>query len=128
VSEETMLSRRILIRSAGIAVGLVLFDLAPNAQEHPAFEVASIKPIQGFVNARGNVSGPRVTLSGYALEGLIMDAYHVESWQLSGGPAWRDTNLYEIIAKAPGDTSPSPVQVRAMLRSAGRTVQAQGSS
>jgi uncharacterized protein (TIGR03435 family) len=102
---------------AGIAVGLVLFGAAANAQEPLAFEVASIKPIPGFVNARGNVSGPRITLCGYALEGLIMDAYHVESWQLSGGPAWRDTGPFEIIAKAPGDASPTPVQVREMLRS-----------
>jgi uncharacterized protein (TIGR03435 family) len=106
-----------MIRCAGIAVGVVLFGVASNAQERLAFEVASIKPMPGFVNARGNVSGPRITLSGYALEGLIMDAYHVESWQLSGGPAWRDTDPFEIIAKAPGDASPTPVQVREMLRS-----------
>jgi len=112
-----MRSRRIMIACAGIAVGVVLFRAAANAQEPLGFEVASIKPIPGFVNARGNVSGPRITLSGYALEGLIMDAYHVESWQLSGGPAWRDTDPFEIIAKAPGDASPTPVQVREMLRS-----------
>jgi uncharacterized protein (TIGR03435 family) len=117
VSEETMRSHRIIIPCTAIAVGVVLFGMACNAQERLAFEVASIKPIQGFVNARGNASGPRITLSGYALEGLIMDAYQVQSWQLSGGPAWRDTDPFEIIAKAPGDASPTPVQVREMLRS-----------
>ena len=109
--------RRVVIASAGIAVSVVLFGVAATAQERLAFEVASVKPIGGFVNARGNVSGPRITLSGYALEGLIMDAYGVESWQLSGGPAWRDTEPFEIIAKAPGDASPTPVQAREMLRS-----------
>jgi uncharacterized protein (TIGR03435 family) len=117
VSEEKNRSRRIMIACARIAVGGVLFGVASSAQERLGFEIASIKPIQGFVNARGNASGPRITLSGYALEGLIMDAYHVESWQLSGGPAWRDTDPFEIIAKAPGDASPTPVQVREMLRS-----------
>jgi uncharacterized protein (TIGR03435 family) len=106
-----------MIGCTGIAVGVVLFGSAARAQETLAFEVASIKPIPGFVNARANVSGARITLSGYALEGLIMDAYHVESWQLSGGPTWRDTDPFEIIAKAPGDASPTPVQVREMLRS-----------
>jgi uncharacterized protein (TIGR03435 family) len=117
VSEETMRSRRIIIPCTAIAVGVVLFGVASNAQERLAFEVASIKPIQGFVNARGNASGPRITLSGYALEGLIMEAYQVQSWQLSGGPAWRDTDPFEIIAKASGDASPTPVQIREMLRS-----------
>ncbi len=106
-----------MIACAGIAVGMLLFGAAANAQEPLAFEVASIKPIPSVVNARGNVSGERITLSRYALEGLIMDAYHVESWQLSGGPAWRDTDPFEIIAKAPGDAAPTPVQVREMLRS-----------
>src|ERR1700722_4799297 len=109
--------RRVVIACAGIAVDVVLFGVASNAQERLAFEVASIKPIPGFVNARGNASGPRITLSGYALEGLIMDAYQVESWQLSGGPAWRDTDPFEIIAKAPGDASPPPAQAREMLQS-----------
>jgi uncharacterized protein (TIGR03435 family) len=112
-----MRSRRIMIACAGIAVGVVLFGAAANAQEPLGFEDASIKPIPGFVNARGNASGPRITLSGYALEGLIMEAYHLEAWQLSGGPAWRDTDRFEIIAKAPGEASPTPVQVREMLRS-----------
>jgi uncharacterized protein (TIGR03435 family) len=106
-----------MIACTGIAVGVVLFGAAAKAQGTLAFEVASIKPIPGFVNARANVSGPRITLSGYALEGLIMDAYQVEPWQLSGGPAWCDTDPFEIIAKAPGDASPTPVQVHEMLRS-----------
>jgi uncharacterized protein (TIGR03435 family) len=117
VNEETVHSRRIMVASAGIVVCVILVGAAANAQEPLAFEVASIKPIPGFVNARANVSGPRITLSGYALEGLIMDAYHVEPWQLSGGPPWRDTDPFEIIAKAPGSASPTPVQVREMLRS-----------
>src|SRR5580692_2345260 len=121
--------RRVVIACAKIAVGVVLFSAAANAQERLAFEVASIKPIPGFVNARGNTSGPGITLSGYALEGLIMDAYQVESWQLSGGPAWRDTDPFEIIAKAPGDASPTPAQNPGDVTvSARRAVQAQGSS
>ncbi len=46
-----------------------------------------------------------------------MDTYRVESWQLSGGPAWRDTDPFEIIAKAPGNVSPTPEQSREMLQS-----------
>jgi uncharacterized protein (TIGR03435 family) len=85
-------------------------------QSPPAFEVASIKPVEGFPNARFNVSGPRVTMSGFALEGLVMDAYKVEPWQLSGGPAWRDTDPFDILAKVPGDSAPNPEQIRRMLQ------------
>jgi uncharacterized protein (TIGR03435 family) len=99
------------------AAALVLIGcaIAP-AQQPLAFELATIKPLQGYVNARGSASGPRITLSGYALEGLLMDAYGVESWQLVGGPVWRDTDPFEIVAKAPGDTAPTPEQSRQMLR------------
>jgi uncharacterized protein (TIGR03435 family) len=84
--------------------------------QSPAFEVASIKPLPGFVNARFNLSGPRVTMSGYGLEGLVMDAYKVEPWQISAGPVWLRTDPFEIVAKAPGDASPTPEQLRLMLQ------------
>jgi uncharacterized protein (TIGR03435 family) len=91
--------------------------LARAQSEAPsAFEVASIKPLQGFVNARVNISGPRVTMSGYGLEGLVMDVYKVASWQISGGPVWLRTDPFEIVAKAPGDASPTPEQLRLMLQ------------
>jgi len=115
-SNKTVRSHRVTRACAVIGIGVVLFGAAANAQQPIEFEVASIKPLSGFVNARGNASGPRITLSGYALQGLIMEAYQVESWQVSGGPPWRDTDPFEIIAEAPGDTSPTPAQVREMLR------------
>lgn len=102
---------------AKAAVVLLLACVIAPAQQPLAFEVATIKPLQGFVNARANFSGPRVTLSGYALEGLLMDAYGVESWQLVGGPVWRDTDPFEIVAKAPGDAAPTPEQRRQLLQS-----------
>jgi len=97
--------------SLSLVVAAALF-----AQQRPAFEVAAIKPLGGFVNTRATISGPRITLSGIGLEGLIMDAYQVESWQLVGGPPWRDTAPWEIVAKAPGDELPSPEQRRLMFQ------------
>jgi uncharacterized protein (TIGR03435 family) len=99
------------------AVLLVIALTAAPGQQPLAFEVATIKPLQGFVNARADFSGPRITLSGYALEGLLMDVYGVDGWQLVGGPVWRDTDPFEIIAKAPGDAAPAPGQRRQMLQS-----------
>jgi len=97
-----------------VTAGTVL--VTAGAQDRLAFEVATVKPLPGFVNARANFSGPRITLSGYALEGLIMDLYKVESWQIAGGPDWLDNQPFEIVAKAPGDAAPTPEERRRMLQ------------
>jgi uncharacterized protein (TIGR03435 family) len=52
----------------------------------PAFEVASIKPHQGPLSRIMDfkVSGSRVTLEGYSVFLLILDAYHLKgSYQIS---------------------------------------------
>lgn len=85
--------------------------------QSPAFEVASVRPFQGLpLNVEMNVSGPRVTISEYGLRGLLMTAYQVESWQISGGPVWLDTDRFNIVANAPGEGSPTGEQVRQMLQ------------
>jgi uncharacterized protein (TIGR03435 family) len=87
------------------------------AQTPPAFEVASIKPFKGVpMNVRFNVSGPRVTITEYGLPGLLMAAYKVEPWQISGGPVWLETDRFDISANAPGEGTPTQVQVRQMLQ------------
>jgi uncharacterized protein (TIGR03435 family) len=63
-----------------------------------------------------NTSGPRVTISEYGLPGLLMTAYQVEPWQISGGPVWMETDRFNIVANAPGESAPTPEQVRQMLR------------
>ena len=97
---------------------LVVAGVIESAQEQtPAFEVASIKSFQGLpLNVSMNISGPRVTISEYGLPGLLMTAYQVEPWQISGGPAWLDTDRFNIVANAPGAGSPTAQQVRLMLR------------
>jgi uncharacterized protein (TIGR03435 family) len=90
--------------------------MAP-AQTPPAFEVASIKPFRGLpMNVRFNVSGPRVTITEYGLQGLLMAAYKVEPWQISGGPVWLETDRFDVSANAPGEGTPSPDQIRQMLQ------------
>ena len=102
---------------AKLPAALLMIAFASALAQPPlAFEVATIKPLDGFVNARASFSGPRMTLSGYALQGLLMDAYQVDSWQIAGGPVWRDTDPFEIVAKAPGNAAPSPEDRRLMLR------------
>jgi uncharacterized protein (TIGR03435 family) len=94
-----------------------------------AFEVASVKP---HVFARGQfafgtadresairISGNRVTTQGL-LAGLVMTAYKLRTFQVSGAPVWRDetgrVQLYDIEARAPGDGVPTMDEVRQMLQ------------
>jgi len=101
-----------------IAAVLLLSTLQLGAQ--PAFEVASIKPHKGAYTVVGvRISGPKVTIEAYGLEGLIMDAYQLsESNQISGGPPWMsaDSVRFDIAAIAPGEVVPSNENVRLMLR------------
>lgn len=99
------------------------------AASPPAFEVASVKP---HVFARNQfafgtpsgespirISGNRVTTQGL-LAGLVMTAYKLRTFQVSGAPEWRDgtgrNQLYDIEAKAPGDGAPTMDEARRMLQ------------
>jgi uncharacterized protein (TIGR03435 family) len=95
----------------------------------PKFEVASIKP-HGFARNEFafatasrespiRISGNRVTTQGL-LGGLVLTAYKLRTFQVSGAPEWRDetgrNQLYDIEAKAPGDGVPSMDEARQMLQ------------
>jgi uncharacterized protein (TIGR03435 family) len=103
--------RRLLVIAATIATLAV-------AQSTLSFEVASIKPFQGLATeVYLHVSGPKVTISEYGLLGLIMTAYKVEPWQVSGGPPWLESDRFNIAANAPGDGRPTDEQIQRMLQS-----------
>jgi uncharacterized protein (TIGR03435 family) len=85
---------------------IALFAATPLFAQ-PAFEVASIKPwssheIGGVYTHRGG----RVTFRGCTLEYLIEQAFNIQRFQISGGPAWMDADRFDIDAKPP-DSSPS---------------------
>ena len=62
------------------------------------------------------VSGPRATWTAYALTELVMDAYQVQPYQISGGPAWLNSDSFDIEAKASGNEELTKDQVAHMLR------------
>jgi uncharacterized protein (TIGR03435 family) len=85
----------------------------------PAFEVASVKPVDRTGQpGHGSMtqSGPRVTFTGYTLNGLIMYAYDVRGYQISGGAGWMGSETYTIAAKAEGNGTPETTEVRKMLQ------------
>jgi len=86
----------------------------------PAFEVATIKPTSPDAKA-----GRYITMQGtnrfvakyYTLKLLIAAAYNLSPKVISGGPAWSDSDHFDILALTPGETRPSQPEQMAMLRS-----------
>jgi uncharacterized protein (TIGR03435 family) len=92
---------------------------ALHAESRPAFEVASVHPFDRTSqpgHGRTDVSGSRVTMTGYTLLGLIQYAYDLRAYQISGGPGWINMDTYSVAAKAEGDTAPATDDIRKMLQ------------
>jgi uncharacterized protein (TIGR03435 family) len=99
------------------AVAFAVFALSLIGQ--PAFEVASVKlnklDTRGFIGAvpgRGGFTGFKG--ASVRLIVLVMQAYNVADWQISGLPEWGQSDGFEIDAKAENPTSYE--QVRLMLQ------------
>jgi len=91
------------------------------------FEIASVKhhPLPpgtfAFGPGRGTdirISGNRVSLSVKTLAHLIVIAYNVHDFQVTGVPGWalERNQLYDIEAKVEGDGTPAVDQVRGLLQ------------
>ena len=85
----------------------------------PAFEVATVKPVPSDAH-----KGRFIVMQGinrfiekdYTLKLLIAAAYDLTPRAISGGPAWIDSDHFDITALTPGDTRPTRDQQMAMLR------------
>jgi uncharacterized protein (TIGR03435 family) len=84
-----------------------------------AFEVAAIKPSepddQGgrFITMQG---GHRFVVKNYTLKRMVGAAYNLTQSAISGGPAWVDSDRYDILAGTPGEVRPNLDEQMAMLR------------
>src|SRR5580692_877613 len=90
---------------------IVAFMLASSAPGVEQFEVASVKPSAPVPPNGGVYFGPPrggpgtpdpglITWSYATLKGLLMAAYDVKNYAVSG-PAWLNTERYDIVAKVP---------------------------
>jgi uncharacterized protein (TIGR03435 family) len=81
------------------------------------FEVASIKP--AAPDQRGMfirpTPGGRVNITNMTLKELIVLAFNVQPYEISGGPPWLDSARYDITAKA--ENSFKEGELRRMLQS-----------
>jgi uncharacterized protein (TIGR03435 family) len=109
-----------MFRATGAAV-LLCASIAPGQQPNPklTFEVASIKPAapQAMVRFQGSVDGGpgtpapgRIRFTDMPLRVLIMRAYDVQSFQVSG-PSWMDNQRFDVIAKVPDGATKEDAQI-----------------
>lgn len=90
--------------------------MAANAD--PAFEVATIKlsrPDQGM-SILVNPVNRQFTTTGTSLSALITFAYGLHPRQLTGGPAWLETEKFDIVGKPDTEGLPNDKQIKTMLR------------
>ena len=84
-----------------------------------AFDVATIKPVgpddgKGrFITMQGI---HRFVVKDYTLKLLIAAAYDLNPKTISGGPAWVESDHYNILAETPGEVRPSHDEQMTMLR------------
>jgi uncharacterized protein (TIGR03435 family) len=96
------------------ATAMVSLYAAP--QEAPAFEVASIK--RDVSGERGGMFTcvPNCHLERMTLRDLVVFAYRVHDFQVTGGPGWIDSDRYNIDAKGEGPPSFSQEYVTLQYR------------
>jgi len=107
-------------RTASAAL-LLCASIALGQQPDPrlTFEVASIKPaapqavgrFQGSVDGGPGTPDPgRIRFTDMPLRVLIMRAYGVQSFQVSG-PSWMDSQRFDIVAKVPDGATKDDAQI-----------------
>lgn len=67
--------------------------------QSPAFEAASVKKSSGE-QVRMRREPGRLAITNFSLRAMMRYAYGVEQIQISGGPAWIDSDRWDIVATA----------------------------
>jgi len=82
------------------------------------FDVASIKPTPPGAGGRWirMQSTHEFAAKNHALKTLVAAAYNLNPRAISGGPAWVDSDRFDIVAKAPSAVRPNLDEQMSMLR------------
>lgn len=87
------------------------------ADANPTFEVATIKPTQEGTRFSIHPTGSgELVATDASLAYLIKFAYEVHPRQITKGPAWLDTDKYDLTAKPDMEGQPSLKQMRVMVQ------------
>ena len=94
------------------AAFVVLLCCWTSGQEQ--FEVASVRKIEKDEGTRTITFAPERFEALLPLRTLILMAYDLRDYQVSGGPGWIHSDLFQVLAKAPGKASNA--EMRRMLQ------------
>jgi uncharacterized protein (TIGR03435 family) len=87
------------------------------ADAHPSFEVATIKPADpGELKGGFTVGGHRIYIENQSVESLLWFAYAVHQKQIVDGPAWLETQRFDIVGQAGLDGIPNLRQRQEMVQ------------
>jgi bla regulator protein blaR1 len=101
-----------------------IFTLAATCAQTPAdhkeFDVVSVKlsaPDDHNSFMLRLLPGGKLNMVGMTLKRLVMEAYGVKAFQVSGGASWTGTERFDVLAEAEGTQGPFPMALmRPMLR------------
>jgi uncharacterized protein (TIGR03435 family) len=83
----------------------------------PAFEVATIKPARPDEQGKGfGIRGRRFSTINTSLNDLIAFSYGLHARQITGGPAWAESDRFDIVAEPDGEGQPSEKQWKTMVQ------------
>jgi uncharacterized protein (TIGR03435 family) len=86
------------------------------ADADPSFEVATIKPSNPDSPGQGlTIQGKRMVTKNTSLSFLIAFAYGLHPKQITGGPAWLDSEKFDITAEPNEEGQPNDKQIKSML-------------
>ena len=110
-------TKALVIALANAIFATVIFAQAPDAiATRPAFEVASIKPDRSGETRITFLFSPggRLIVRNAPLRFLITMAYRVKDFQISGAPAWFESERFDVETKA--EKAATPDEMLPMLR------------
>jgi uncharacterized protein (TIGR03435 family) len=93
-----------------VPAGVAAIVLCAQAEDRLKYEVASIRPANPkelFVRIEAGAGGSFHATS-ITLQQLVMSAYNVRDFQVSGGPGWVGTERYNVLAKPEEAEPPLP--------------------
>jgi uncharacterized protein (TIGR03435 family) len=95
----------------------IFAQVPPKRPAFEAFEVATIKPARDSPGRYIRMqSVNRFYAKDFTLNAMIAAAYSLTPRAISGGPAWTDSDHFDILASTPGEIQPNPDEQMAMLR------------
>jgi uncharacterized protein (TIGR03435 family) len=109
------IAEAVVIRASLYLTAVLLMTIPLSAQQSPiGFGVASIKRDQSGETriVQGLQPGGRYVATNIPLRMLIMRAYRLMEFQLTGGPGWVNTERYDIVGLAPGATTSDDITPR----------------